>query len=265
MHRHVSAVLIVDSAVQPARGGLLTVRNSILLILLLWTTPLFAADKTTIKEFITEPATLISLGFEWRIDGDDNRNATVSVFYRKKGEQAWKIGLPFLRIGNERINENALQYMTPNGFAGSIFDLDPATDYECRFVMSDPDGIEGKAENTVTVRTRFEPKPAAGGKVYHVYPPGYNGQKQEPAFTGLQAAYYTGGNGADYFNSYPARVQPGDVILVHAGLYKDDRYRYGGPLGTISSGTYFLTQSGTASRPIVIKAAGDGEVVFDGD
>src|SRR5439155_12331507 len=103
-------------------------RFLIILLTLLSTTPLFAVDKTTVKEFITEPATLISLGFEWRIDGDDNRNATVAVSYRKKGEQAWKDGLPLLRIGNERINENALQYMTPNGFAGSIFDLEPATD-----------------------------------------------------------------------------------------------------------------------------------------
>ena len=105
------------------------------------------------------------------IDGDDNRNATVAVSYRKKGELAWKEGLPLLRIGNERINENALQYVTPNGFAGSIFELDPDTPYECRFVMSDPDGIAGKAETIVTVRTRAEPKPAAGGKVYHVHPP----------------------------------------------------------------------------------------------
>jgi hypothetical protein len=30
-------------------------------------------------------------------------------------------------------------------------------------------------------------------------------------------------------------------------------------------GTYFFTQSGTAKRPIVIKAAGDGEVIFDGN
>src|SRR5436309_7033911 len=189
----------------------MTYRFLIILLTLLSTTPLFDADKTTLKEFITEQATLISLGFEWRIDGDDNRNATVSVFYRKKGEQAWKEGLPLLRIGNERINENALQYITPNGFAGSIFDLQPATDYECRFVMSDPDGIDGKTENIVTVRTRFEPKPAAGGKVYHVYPPGYNGSKQEPAFTGLLAAYYTGAGGSEYFNSLPARVQPGDT------------------------------------------------------
>jgi len=240
-------------------------RTCIVLSLLLFTFTLQAANKTTAGEFITERPTLISLGFEWHIDGDDNHNASASVFYRKKGETAWKEGLPMLRMDHERINENSLQYIVPNMFAGSIFDLEPGTDYECRLVLADPDGVGGKAENIVTVHTRPEPMPAAGGKVYHVYPPGFNGQKQEPAFTGLQAAYYTGGNGADYFNSYPPRVQPGDIILVHAGLYKDDRYRYGAPLGGISSGTYFLTQSGTADKPIVIKAAGDGEPIFDGD
>ena len=141
-------------------------------VLLLLASPLFAADRTTARDFITEPPTLISLGFEWRIDGDDNRNATVAVSYRKKGDTAWKEGLPLLRIGNERINENALQYIVPNGFAGSIFDLEPATDYEARFVLSDPDGVDGKTENIVTVRTRFEPKPATGGTIYHVYPSG---------------------------------------------------------------------------------------------
>lgn len=240
-------------------------RIAAVIVALPWATAVFAADRTTVKDFIIEPPTLVSLGFEWRIDGDDNRNAIVSVSYRKRGEQTWKEGLPLLRIGNERINENALQYVTPNGFAGSIFDLDPATEYECRFVMSDPDGIGGRATEIITVRTRAEPTPAAGGKTYHVYPPGYNGPKQEPAFTGLLGAYYTGSSHSDNFNTYPARVQPGDAILVHAGIYKDDRYRYGGGLGTVSSGTYFLTQSGTAEKPIVIKSAGDGDAVFDGD
>jgi hypothetical protein len=129
-------------------------RFAIVLSSLLWTTALSAADKATIEAFITEPPTLVSLGFEWRIEGDDNRNAIVSVSYRRKGEQAWKDGPPLLRIGNERVNENALQYVTPNGFAGSIFDLDPGAEYECRFVMSDPDGVLGKAEHVVTVRTR---------------------------------------------------------------------------------------------------------------
>ncbi len=240
-------------------------RTYLILGLLVSTLALQAANKVTAGEFIAERPTLISLGFEWHIDGDDNHNAAVSVFYRKKGDQAWKEGLPLLRLDHERINENALQYIVPNMFAGSIFDLEPGTDYECRLVLADPDGVDGKAENIVTVHTRPEPKPAAGGKVYHVYPPGFNGPKQEPAFAGLQAAYYMGSNGADYFNSFPPRVQPGDTILVHAGLYKDDRYKYGGQLGTLSSGTYFLTQSGTAEKPIVIKGAGDGEAIFDGD
>jgi hypothetical protein len=240
-------------------------RTSIVLGLLLFTFSLQAANRTTSGEFIAERPTLISLGFEWKIDGDDNHNAAVSVFYRKKGEQAWKEGLPLLRLDHERINENSLQYIVPNMFAGSIFDLEPGTDYECRLVLADPDGVDGKAENIVTIHTRPEPKPASGGNVYHVYPPGFSGQKQQPAFTGLLGAYYEGSSGADYFNSYPARVQPGDTILVHAGVYKDDRYKYGGPLGTISSGTYFLTQSGTAEKPIVIKGAGDGEAIFDGD
>jgi len=235
------------------------------LLLCMSSTAAIAADKTIAGEFITEPATLVSLGFEWMIAGDDNRNATVAVSYRRRGEQMWRQGLPLLRIGNERINENALQYVTPNGFAGSLFDLEPATEYEARFVMSDPDGVEGKAERIVTVRTRPEPMPAAGGRIYHVYPAGFNGAKQEPAFTGLLAAYYTGSSHSDNFNTFPPRVQPGDTILVHAGVYKDDRLRYGGGLGTVSSGTYFLTQSGTADKPIVIKAAGDGDAIFDGD
>lgn len=227
-----------------------------------------ASNKTKAKEFYAEPPTLISLGFEWQIDGDDNRNASAAVFYRRKGDTAWKNGLPMFRLDHERINENALQYVTPNMFAGSIFDLEPGTEYECRFVLSDPDGVEGKRENVVTVRTRSEPQPAAGGKVYHVYPADYKGPKQEPAFTGLMAAYNTGSSHSDNFNTYPPRVQPGDIILVHAGLYKDDRYRYGagGPGGTApSDGTYYLTQSGTPDKPIVIKAAGDGEAIFDGD
>ena len=52
---------------------------TILFLLILCASPLSAADKSTAGEFITEPATLVSLGFEWRIGGDDNRNAQVAV------------------------------------------------------------------------------------------------------------------------------------------------------------------------------------------
>ncbi len=133
--------------------------------------------------------------------------------------------------------------------------------------------MSGEAERTLTAHTRPEPMPATGGKVYHVYPVGYNGFREEPSFTGLMAAYYMAAAHFDYQNAYPPRVQPGDTILVHAGVYLSDRHHYMNrapaagylALGTVFDGTYYLTQSGTPDKPIVIKAAGDGEVVFDGD
>ncbi len=231
-------------------------------------------NKVKPGEFVIEPPTLICLGFEWYIEGDDNHNATVEVRYRKKGDHDWKKALPLLRIQNEesifKFLFNSIDYVTPNMFAGSIFDLEPDTEYECRFVMSDPDGVRGNAEKTVTVRTRPEPKPFEGGRVYHVYPRDYTGPKQEPAFINLMAAYYTGWCEADWWAVAPPRVQPGDIILVHAGVYKDDWTFYGGDIwgqgtGTPFQGTYYLTAKGTPEKPIVIKAAGDGEVIFDGN
>jgi hypothetical protein len=245
-----------------------------------------AQTSTVADEFSVEPPTLQSLGFDWKITGDDNRNASVEVSYRKKGETQWKKGLPLLRLQREWVNggppqanDNPLlprfpfDWVVPNMFSGSILNLDPDTEYECRFVMTDSDGTRGETTKTVNVRTRKEPMPATGGKTYHVYPVDWKGEKQEPAFTGLMSAYYMGTSHYDYENAWPARVKPGDVILVHAGTYVSDRFHYMNgaarpgyfSLGTVFDGTYYLTASGTAERPIVIKAAGDGEAIFDGD
>jgi len=226
------------------------------------------------KEFVVEPPTLISLGFEWYIEGDNNHNAIVEVWYREKGESVWKEALPLLRIQNEesiaKFLNNNIDYITPNLFAGSIFDLKPDTEYECKFFISDPDGVQGNPQKIVTVRTRPEPKPFEGGQVYHVYPGDYVGPKQEPAFVNLMAAYFTGWCEADWWNVAPPRVQPGDIILVHAGVYKDDWNIYGADIsgqgmGTPFHGTYYLTAKGTPEKPIVIKSAGDGKVIFDGN
>jgi hypothetical protein len=248
-----------------------------------------ANNQTTAGEMVAVPPTLLSLGFDWTIAGDDNRTARVEVAYRSKGQRDWRTGLPLLRLQNEIVGEGAggtdaeygnpqpfdgLKYRTPNMFSGSVLNLEPDTEYEVRLTLADPDGVKGEAVRTVTLRTRAEPKEAAGGKVYHVYPIGHAGPKQTPAFTGLMAAYYTGCSTSDFQNAYPPRVQPGDVILVHAGLYQGDRYHYAGADGqgvnneglcTLFDGTYYLTQSGTMEKPIVIKGAGDGEAIFDGD
>lgn len=231
------------------------------------TSTLAVSNQTKPGQFIVEPPTLICAGFEWSIAGDENRNASVLVTFRKKGATVWRQALPMLRIGDEKIygHDQRWVYTTPHKFAGSIFYLEPGTLYECRFQLTDPDGVEGEAEQLVEVQTRIEPRPYESGNVYHVYPPGYQGTKESPSFTGLNEAYYGMGNLGDWWLVPEPRVEAGDVILVHAGIYKADRLNYVDPLALQFHGTYLLTQKGTPEKPITIKAAGDGEVIFDGD
>ncbi len=219
-------------------------------------------------ELVVEPPTLENLGFEWFIRGDANRNASVEVSYRQQGSSDWTPGLPLMRIGDERVYAGTqFDVELPPMFAGSIMDLEPDTAYEARFVMSDPDGVTGVASQTVLVSTRPEPMPYAGGRVFHVYPHDHEGERIEPAFEGLLCAYNFSCSGTDWATAGRPRVRAGDTILVHAGLYQYNRYEY-----TTSDvnrtipldGTYYLTADGTAEQPIVIKAAGDGEVIFDG-
>src|SRR5436853_3629318 len=135
-----------------------TIRVFALLLLLPYAI-LSAANAVTPGRFVVERPTLICLGFEWQIAGDDNRNATVAVSFRKAGDTTWKQGLPLFRLGGEKVirKDLGLDYTAPDMFAGSIFDLEPDTEYEARFEMRDPDGVRGAAVHTVTARTRREP------------------------------------------------------------------------------------------------------------
>ena len=224
-----------------------------------------AQDSTQAGNFTVEHPTLQNLGFEWSIAGDDNRNASVSVEYRTVGDVLWHSALPLVRVGGERVfrKREHLDYTVPAGFAGSILNLEPGTEYECRFRLSDPDGAEGDTNHSVRVTTRTEPQPYDGGHTLHVYPPDHEGEKQTPHFTSLLQAYYGAGLG-DWNVVWERRVQPGDTILVHAGVYRNDRLNYVDPMMTPFDGTHWLTLKAEPQKPITIKAAGDGEVVFDG-
>ena len=227
-----------------------------------------AEDRVTAGEPSLEPPTLISLGIDWPIEGDDNRNASVAVEYRRGGEPTWRARCrcspperagerprrrPELRrrdeCGRERGCARALEsaaarrpnaaatagpfafspfsYVAPNMFSGSVFELAPDTEYEIPLRARRSRRRDGRGDNDGhRAHTRRSRKPAAGGKTYHVYPVGWKGPKQEPAFTGLMAAYYMGAAHFDYQNAFPPRVQPGDIILVHAGTYISDRHHY---------------------------------------
>ncbi len=225
-----------------------------------------AQNATVPGKFHVEHPTLLNLGFEWPITGDANRNATVTVKFRKVGDTPWRDALPLVRLGGERIyrDREHLDYTVPEGFAGSILNVQPGTEYECSFVLSDPDGVAGPATQVVRVKTRTEPKAHAGGRTLHVYPPDFNGPRQEPSFTGILQAYYGAGLG-DWSVVWERRAQPGDTLLIHAGLYRVERLDYVDPMMTPFDGSMSLTLKGTAEKPITLKAAGDGEVIFDGD
>ena len=232
--------------------------------------PATSPNAAAAGELLVEPATLINLGFEWFIQGDANRNAGVTVSFRTQGETTWRPALPLLRLNGERIySESRVDLVAPNMFAGSVLDLEPDTPYEVQFVMADPDGVTGESRRTVSVRTRAEPMPSRGGRTFHVYPHNFKGKKIEPAFEGLMCAYNEWCAGTDWATSGRPRVRPGDTIVVHAGLYKYNRNEYTNDATvnrtTPLDGTYYLTADGTPEMPIAIVAAGDGEVVFDGN
>src|SRR5947209_4122499 len=73
-------------------------------------------NRTHPGELVIDPPTLINLGFEWMIEGDDNRSAKVDLSYRKKGDAQWKQGLPLLRLQREQIYQadGVFDVVSPN-------------------------------------------------------------------------------------------------------------------------------------------------------
>jgi hypothetical protein len=183
-----------------------------------------AQDAVTPGEFIIDPPTIENLGFRWYVDGDDNRNASVSVSYRRRGDQQWRAGHPMLRVKNEVVNQAFEPYRTGNLFAGSVMFLRPGTPYEVRFEMRDTDG-GAPVPKVIAVATRAEPVAFDRGRTIQVRNYGE-----------LLAAYDS--------------AQPGDIILLRAGVY------------SVPS-TWTLAKSGVPGKPIVFRGAG-GEAVIEG-
>jgi hypothetical protein len=185
--------------------------------------PVTAQSTGTAPGAIRSYSTISSIGVEWDISGDADHDATAAVQYRQAGTTAWKTALPLVRVD---YNANML--------AGSVLFLSPATSYEVRLSLSDPDG--GGSTQTVTVATRPVPAPPSSGRTFHVVPGsgGGDGSSGNP-FRGIGAA--------------DAAAQPGDTFLVHGGSY---------------GGRISFTHGGTANAYIAWKGAGDGEALFAG-
>ena len=182
-------------------------------------------NKVAPKRFIVDPPTIENLGFRWYIEGDSNRNASVTVEFRKKGDSEWTNALPMLRVHHEISNQQYGPYRTGNLFAGSVLFLEPATAYEVRFTMRDPDGGAPAEPKIVETATRAIPKAFDGGRTI-----------EATAEKGLPAAF--------------EQARPGDVIQLRPGIYK---------------GPFEPGKSGTAERPIVFRGPAEGEAILEGD
>ena len=121
------------------------------------------SDQTTPGATTTPSPTIRNLTVEWAITGDANTSATVSVRYRASGGD-WKQGYPLRRIPAGTVEG----FSWTNRFAGSVFDLDPATAYEIELALLDPDG--GCEIRTINASTRAVPAPMTGAPVKPVSP-----------------------------------------------------------------------------------------------
>jgi len=179
------------------------------------------------------PKKLISLetiGFHIPYLGDENENSSNTVRYRKIGGN-WQEGHPCVRT--------ARSYPE---WAGRLFYLTPAQQYEVEVTFSDLDGVTGINPVTFTATTRSERLiKTNGGNTYHVSVGGNdnnNGSASSP-FATIQV-----GIGA---------ANAGDEIIVHGGTY-----RVGLNSGII------ISKSGTVNAPLIIKAEAGETVIIAG-
>jgi hypothetical protein len=191
---------------------------------------LFAAGPTVCGQ-VRYYSTIKSIGVEWDISGDTNHDAACAVRYRKQGVSAWNDFVPLFRVDFRGWYGADTADRAYNMLAGSVLFLEPATSYDVKLSLTDPDG--GSKDTTLTIATRPVPGLPTGGQTLHAVP-GTGGGDGSPAnpFKGLAAAQ--------------SAARAGDIIVVHAGTY----------------GNFNFSKSGSSGAALVWKAAGDGDAVF---
>ncbi|TMA71989.1 MAG: hypothetical protein E6J72_21025 [Deltaproteobacteria bacterium] len=144
--------------------------------------------------------TLMALGVQLPITGDDNHDATVTVRYRVTGDPTWHTAPPLFRVRPEAV----VGRLVPEQFAGSILDLRPATSYDIELQATDADGA---VDQTIMLSGTTRAVPG------------------DPASPNPVAVSDTAG-----LNAALAAAAPGDVITLADGVYA-------GPFVLDASGT----------------------------
>jgi hypothetical protein len=162
------------------------------LLLVLCATFALADDVLQVGSVNVDPPTLVTLGVQLLVSGDDDRDASVAVRYRAVGESTWRDALPLFRVRPEVVVGRTV----PEQFAGSIFELTPDTAYEIELHATDTDGPVDIVV-PVTASTRPLPSGPANPVVRNV-----------STASALQSAL--------------SSAAPGDVITLADGVYAGD-------------------------------------------
>lgn len=165
-------------------------------------------------------------GITATVSGDDNRNATADLQWRRYGESSFRPGHPLARIDSIH-------------FVGSLFWLDPGTDYEVQVTVIDPDGVSGNPTLVTGLKTRSDTLAEPATRTWYVSPTGndsHSGADPGNAFRTIQRAANLS--------------QPGDLVLIMPGLYRE---------------SVSVPRSGTANQPIVFRGTGTGVIVDGAD
>jgi hypothetical protein len=158
------------------------------------------------------------------VSGDTNNNAAVTLEWRPSAG-AFRPGHPLVRIDATH-------------FVGSVFDLEPASAYEVRVTLVDPDGVTGAPSLTQPLATRPETFAEPTLATLYVAPNGNDGNPGTPALPLLTIQ-----EAAD-------RSQPGTLVLIQPGVYRE---------------TVTVPTSGTAAQPIVFRGNGAGAILDGAD
>jgi hypothetical protein len=159
------------------------------------------------------------------VGGDANGNAVAGLEWRE-GAGAFQPGHPLSRIDATH-------------FVGSLFWLSPATSYEARVTLSDPDGVNGPPTATTPVVTRPDALSEPTLRTLYVAP---NGNDNNPGTDPL-APKQTIQGAADV-------AQAGDLILIQPGVYRE---------------SVDVPASGTAAQPIVFRGNAPGAILDGAD
>jgi hypothetical protein len=140
-----------------------------------------------------EPATPEQIGLHVRVERELDDDSRMSVRYRRRGDAEWRLAHPLLRVHPEWVAGGAPEPPV-DSFAGTIFDLEPGTEYDVELTLAEP----GASEQTLGLGTSTRALPAAA-------PP----------------ATRTG-TPADDLQAALDGLAPGDVLELQDGTYDVD-------------------------------------------